>query len=155
MAHHPILERYLWFDGQIRRGRCPNAADLARQFELCRKTAQRDIAFLRDRLDAPLEYNPARRGYRYSDNAFTFPLFTPRNASFWHFFWPVAFFKPAAAVLTAIWRPSPKHSWPPSRTDAFPDHAWIISFPPPGPATLPLQNPFSALFFPPSLRNAS
>jgi predicted DNA-binding transcriptional regulator YafY len=73
MAHHPILERYLWFDGQIRRGRHPNAADLARRFELCRKTAQRDIAFLRDRLDAPLEYDPARRGYRYSDGAFTLP----------------------------------------------------------------------------------
>lgn len=43
MAQHPILERYLWFDGQIRRGRYPSAADLARHFELCRKTAQRDI----------------------------------------------------------------------------------------------------------------
>lgn len=73
MAHHPILERYLWFDGQIRKGRCPNAADLARRFELCRKTAQRDIAFLRDRLDAPLEYDHARRGYRYGDGAFTLP----------------------------------------------------------------------------------
>jgi predicted DNA-binding transcriptional regulator YafY len=73
MAHHPILERYLWFDGQIRRGRCPNATELARRFELCRKTAQRDIAFLRDRLDAPLEYDHARRGYRYSDDAFTLP----------------------------------------------------------------------------------
>lgn len=73
MAHHPILERYLWFDSQIRRGRCPNAADLARQFELCRKTAQRDIAFLRDRLDAPLEYDPGRRGYRYSDDTFALP----------------------------------------------------------------------------------
>lgn len=73
MAHHPILERYLWFDGQIRGGRCPNAAHLARRFELCRKTAQRDIAFLRDRLDAPLEYDHVRRGYRYGDGAYRLP----------------------------------------------------------------------------------
>ena len=73
MAHHPILERYLWLDGQIRRGRFPNARDLARRFELCRKTAQRDIVFLRDRLNAPLEYDNARRGYRYADNAFRLP----------------------------------------------------------------------------------
>ncbi|MHB9096764.1 MAG: helix-turn-helix transcriptional regulator [Syntrophales bacterium] len=73
MAHHPILERYLWFDGQIRRGRCPNAVDLAKRFELCRKTAQRDIAFLRYRLDAPLEYDNARRGYKYTDDAFRLP----------------------------------------------------------------------------------
>ncbi len=73
MAHHLILERYRWFDGQIRRGRYPNAGDLARHFELCRKTAQRDIEFLRDRLNAPLEYDPARCGYRYSDDAFTLP----------------------------------------------------------------------------------
>lgn len=73
MAHHPILERYLWFDEQIRRERCPNAAHLAERFELCRKTAQRDIAFLRDRLDAPLEYDPVRRGYRYGKDAFRLP----------------------------------------------------------------------------------
>ncbi len=73
MAHHPILERYLWFDDQIRRDRRPNAAHLAERFELCRKTAQRDIAFLRDRLDAPLEYDRTRRGYRYGDGTFRLP----------------------------------------------------------------------------------
>ncbi len=73
MAHHPILERYVWFDGQIRKGRYPSAERLAERFELCRKTAQRDIAFLRDRLDAPLEYDPVRRGYRYGDGAFRLP----------------------------------------------------------------------------------
>jgi predicted DNA-binding transcriptional regulator YafY len=73
MAHHPILERYLWFDEQIRRERCPNAAHLAERFELSRKTAQRDIAFLRDRLDASLQYDRTRRGYRYGDDAFRLP----------------------------------------------------------------------------------
>jgi len=73
MAHHPILQRYLWFDEQIRRNRCPNAAHLAEHFELSRKTAQRDITFLRDRLDAPLQYDRIRRGYRYEDDTFRLP----------------------------------------------------------------------------------
>lgn len=73
MASHPILERYLWFDRQIRQGRHPNAVSLAERFELSRKTAQRHISFLRERLDAPLEYDPVRRGYRYADDAFRLP----------------------------------------------------------------------------------
>jgi predicted DNA-binding transcriptional regulator YafY len=73
MARHLILERYHWFDGEIRRGRYPNAVSLAKRFELSRKTAKRDIAFLRDRLGAPLEYDPARRGYYYSDKSFRLP----------------------------------------------------------------------------------
>jgi len=73
MAQHPILERYLWFDTQIRKGQYPNAERLAERFELCRKTAQRDIAFLRDRLDAPLEYDPAQHGYRYTEDAYRLP----------------------------------------------------------------------------------
>ena len=73
MASHPILERYLWFDRQIRQGRHPNAVSLAERFELSRKTAQRHISFLRERLDAPLEYDAVRRGYRYADDAFRLP----------------------------------------------------------------------------------
>jgi len=73
MAQHPILERYLWFDAQIRKGQYPNAERLAERFELCRKTAQRDIAFLRDRLDAPLVFDHAHRGYRYDDDAYRLP----------------------------------------------------------------------------------
>jgi predicted DNA-binding transcriptional regulator YafY len=73
MAHHPILERYLWFDQQIRQGLYPNATDFAGRFELSRKTAQRDIEFLRDRLDAPLKYNSGKRGYCYRDDSFRLP----------------------------------------------------------------------------------
>ncbi|MBN1827601.1 MAG: WYL domain-containing protein [Deltaproteobacteria bacterium] len=73
MSHHPILERYRWFDRQIRDNRFPNAKTLAERFELSRKQTQRDIEFLRNRLNAPLVYEPAKRGYRYSDDSFQLP----------------------------------------------------------------------------------
>jgi predicted DNA-binding transcriptional regulator YafY len=58
MALFPQMERVFWFDGQLKRGRYPNAARLAEKFEVSAKTAQRDIALLRDRLQAPIEYAP-------------------------------------------------------------------------------------------------
>jgi predicted DNA-binding transcriptional regulator YafY len=67
------LERYYWFDHQIRSGRYPNAGRFAERFELSRRTAARAIEFLRYRLNAPLEYDPGRRGYRYADESFALP----------------------------------------------------------------------------------
>ena len=68
-----ILERFQWFDGQIRKNRFPNASILANQFEIASKTAQRTIDFLRDRFGAPLEYNASRRGYCYTDDRYELP----------------------------------------------------------------------------------
>lgn len=68
-----ILERFQWFDGQIRKNRFPNASILAKQFEIAPKTAQRTIDFLRDRFAAPLEYNASRRGYCYTDTRYELP----------------------------------------------------------------------------------
>lgn len=68
-----ILERFRWFDSQVRNDRFPNAATLAGQFEISPKTAQRTIDFLRDRFAAPLEYNPSRRGYCYTDIRYELP----------------------------------------------------------------------------------
>ncbi|MBI5016884.1 MAG: WYL domain-containing protein [Deltaproteobacteria bacterium] len=73
MGDHLGFERYFWFDQAVRRRAYPNAAGLARRFELSPKTAARAIAFMRERLGAPLEYVPARRGYRYSDETFELP----------------------------------------------------------------------------------
>ena len=75
MGDHLSLERYYWFDNQVRANRFPNANTLAEQFEISSKTAQRGIDFMRDRIGAPLEYDPSRRGYRYSDESFTLPSF--------------------------------------------------------------------------------
>ena len=75
MGDQLILERYYWVDCQVRRERFPNARKLADQFEISSKTAQRSIEFMRDRLGAPLEYDPGHKGYRYSDDTFTLPSF--------------------------------------------------------------------------------
>ena len=75
MGATATLERMFWFDDQVRRGRYPNAAKLADRFELSPKTAQRCIDAMRDRFFAPLEYDAARRGYAYRDDAFELPHF--------------------------------------------------------------------------------
>jgi hypothetical protein len=50
-------ERYHWFHGQVKEGRHPNAKKLSEKFEISQKQAQRDIEFIRDRLEAtrPIE----------------------------------------------------------------------------------------------------
>ena len=75
MGATAALERMFWFDDQAKRGRYPNASTLAARFELSPKTAQRCIDAMRDRFGAPLEYDPARRGYAYRDNTFELPHF--------------------------------------------------------------------------------
>jgi predicted DNA-binding transcriptional regulator YafY len=73
MSDRLKYERFLWFDEQIKAGRFPNARHLAESFELSGRTAQRDIDFFRIRLNAPLEYNRNRRGYRYTDDSYELP----------------------------------------------------------------------------------
>ena len=65
MGEQIFLERFLWFDQQLRQSLYPNAAHLADRFEISAKTAQRSIEYFRDRLQAPLEYEPLYRGYYY------------------------------------------------------------------------------------------
>lgn len=68
-----IYERFWWFNDQVKAGKYPNTRTMAGQFELSRKTAQRDIEFIRDRLNAPLKYVPAERGYEYEDKTYELP----------------------------------------------------------------------------------
>ena len=62
MGEGLFLERFFWFDTQVRQRKFPNATTLSRQFECSIKTAQRAIEFFRCRLNASLEYDPAHRG---------------------------------------------------------------------------------------------
>jgi predicted DNA-binding transcriptional regulator YafY len=68
-----IYERFLWFNNQVKAGKYPNSRTLAEKFELSRKTTQRDIEFMRDRLNAPLVYVAEKRGYKYEENTYEFP----------------------------------------------------------------------------------
>lgn len=73
MASAIIYERYLWFHHQTKNGKYPNTKNLSEQFGVSRKTAQRNIEFMRDRLDAPLIYVPEKRGYAYESNKWEIP----------------------------------------------------------------------------------
>jgi predicted DNA-binding transcriptional regulator YafY len=73
MGSKNIYERFLWFDGKARAKKYPNASTLAAKFEMSAKTAQRDIEFMRDRLNCPLLYDQREKGYYYEDDTFSLP----------------------------------------------------------------------------------
>jgi predicted DNA-binding transcriptional regulator YafY len=69
----PPLERMLRIHEELRRSEHTNCTKLAATFEVSRKTIVRDIAFMRDRLDLPIEFDPQTNGYRYSRPVSAFP----------------------------------------------------------------------------------
>ncbi|MEM3112466.1 MAG: WYL domain-containing protein [Candidatus Anstonellales archaeon] len=73
MAGKLAYERYYWFHGQIKANKYPNARHLAEKFEISHKQAQRDIEFIRDRIGAPLHYNPFKKGYEYEERRYELP----------------------------------------------------------------------------------
>ena len=69
----PPLERMLRIHEILRRGTLVNCRRLTRELEVCRKTIVRDIAFMRDRLDLPIEFDAAIQSYRYTQPVNAFP----------------------------------------------------------------------------------
>lgn len=57
----------------LQQGGYPNCSTLARHLEVCSKTVQRDLEFMRDRLNLPLEYDAMHKGYRYTEDVESFP----------------------------------------------------------------------------------
>lgn len=57
----------------LRRGARVNCTQLVRELEVARKTIVRDIAFMRDRLDLPIEFDPRLNAYRYTSPVNSFP----------------------------------------------------------------------------------
>ncbi len=58
---------------ELRRGRLVNCTGLARDLEVCRKTIVRDLAFMRDQLDLPVEFDARVQAYRYTHPVNAFP----------------------------------------------------------------------------------
>lgn len=75
LASRPALARLAVIDQAIREGGWPNASTLARSLEVSSRTVQRDLEFLRDRLQAPLHYDPVRNGYCYNQPDYRLPYF--------------------------------------------------------------------------------
>lgn len=69
----PPLERMMRIHQEIASGRYPNTTTLARSLEVSTKSIQRDLEFMRDRLNLPLEYDDSRWGYHYTEPVSSFP----------------------------------------------------------------------------------
>jgi hypothetical protein len=81
----PALHRKIFIDRKIRERAYPNAASLARDYfaecgiKVNSRTIASDLAALRDEMGAPLHYDAEKRGYVYTNPAFTldFPKIAP------------------------------------------------------------------------------
>lgn len=62
-----VLERVFFFHQETHKGAFPNARTLSNHFEMSVATARRDISYLRDRLGAPLAFDPIKNGYYYQE----------------------------------------------------------------------------------------
>lgn len=69
----PPIERMLRIHEELRRGAFTNCSKLARLLEVSRKTIVRDVAFMRDRLELPIEFDPRINAYRYTHPVSAFP----------------------------------------------------------------------------------
>jgi len=58
---------------ELRRGALINCTKLVKALEVSRKTVVRDIAFMRDRLDLPIEFDAQIQAYRYTTTVNAFP----------------------------------------------------------------------------------
>ena len=72
-VHTRAVSRLKQIHDEIGAGRCPNSRTLARLLERSERTIKRDLCVLRDELGAPLVYDHARRGWRYSEPGWSFP----------------------------------------------------------------------------------
>jgi proteasome accessory factor B len=69
----PPIERMLRIHQAIASGHYPNASILAGELKVSTKSVHRDLEFMRDRLQLPLEYDSRRYGYHYTEAVSSFP----------------------------------------------------------------------------------
>ncbi len=73
IASRPPIRRFATIDNLIRAGKYPNARILSERMEVSERTILRDIEYMRDQLDAPIEYDYDRKGFYYSKSGFSLP----------------------------------------------------------------------------------
>ncbi len=69
------FERISWFYQRLKQKRHPSRRRYMAFFEVSESTFKRDIAFMRDRMGAPLEFDRAANGYVLTDDAYEIPSF--------------------------------------------------------------------------------
>ena len=67
------LARIYFIDRQIASGKYPNVNYLAQEYEVGTATIYRDIEYMRDMLNAPIEYCAKNRGWYYGEKSFRLP----------------------------------------------------------------------------------
>src|SRR5476649_667123 len=70
----PPLDRMHRIFHAIKTGDCPNRTGLSAEIEVTTKTIQRDIDFMRDRLNLPIAYNGEHKGYEFTQEVEQFPM---------------------------------------------------------------------------------
>jgi len=67
------IPRIYFIDQEIAAGRYPNAPSLAKKYETSLSSINRDIAYMRDMLGAPIEYDFFKKGFYYTERTFRLP----------------------------------------------------------------------------------
>lgn len=70
----PLWRRLQTIHHEIKEGRHPNTRSLGELLSVSSKTVQRDIDYLRDELDAPIEFLRDENGYAYSRDDYVLPF---------------------------------------------------------------------------------
>jgi len=69
----PPWERMMRFHNLIKEESFPNCTRLANEFEVSLRTIMRDVDFMRDRLNLPIEFDSRHNGYYYTQPVEQFP----------------------------------------------------------------------------------
>ena len=70
----PLWRRLQTIHHEIKEGRHPNTSSLAAELSVSTKTVQRDIDYLRDELEAPIEFRREENGYVYGRDDYVLPF---------------------------------------------------------------------------------
>ena len=73
LRSRPPLARMLRIHDRLKGDRFPNCSQLALDLEVSTKTVQRDVDFMRDRMDLPIEFDFRRNGFHYTTPVENFP----------------------------------------------------------------------------------
>src|SRR5439155_20115962 len=69
----PPLARMLRIHQALQSRKYPNASSLAAELQVSSKSIHRDLEFMRDRLQLPLEWDGSKFGYYYTQEVNAFP----------------------------------------------------------------------------------
>src|SRR2546425_197013 len=80
------LERLLAMDAAIRGGAYPGIPTFMDRFEVSERTIRGDLAFMRERLNAPLKHDRTHGGYYYTDPNWALPTLRATEGELLAFF---------------------------------------------------------------------